>query len=296
MANITASMVKELREKTGAGIMDARNALVEVEGDMDKAVDYLREQGLASAAKKANRIAAEGVVSIKVDGNSAAIIEVNAETDFVAKNDQFQTLVAEINDAVLVNKPADLEAALALEIDGETIDAKITEATRVIGERISFRRFEVIEKTDADVFGQYLHAGGSIGAVVVIEGSDNEETANGVAMHITAMAPQYVSREDVPADVYAAEEAVQKEIAANEGKGRPEHILEKMVTGRMNQFLGRLSLTEQPFVRDEDMNVAKFVEQNGGGTIKEFVRYQVGEGMERREEDFATEVAEQMGQ
>ena len=292
MANITAKLVKELRDMTGVGMMDAKKALVEVEGDIDKAVDFLREKGLAKAAKKADRIAAEGVTATYVDGNTAALIELNSETDFVAKNDKFQALVATVVKAIAQAKPATMEEALAVKVDDKTIEELILEGTTVIGEKLSLRRFEVLSKADSDAFGEYLHMGGRIGVLTVIEGSDDSVAAKDVAMHVAAINPRYVSREDVSEEDYKHEEKIQTEIALNEGK--PANIVEKMIKGRMNKYLAEISLTEQAFVKNPDQTVAEFVASKGG-KVKTFVRYEVGEGMEKRQDNFADEVAAQMG-
>lgn len=292
MANITAKLVKELRDMTGVGMMDAKKALVEVEGDIDKAVDFLREKGLAKAAKKADRIAAEGVTATYVDGNTAALIELNSETDFVAKNDKFQALVATVVKAIAQAKPATMEEALAVKVDDKTIEELILEGTTVIGEKLSLRRFEVLTKADGDAFGEYLHMGGRIGVLTVIEGSDDSVAAKDVAMHVAAINPRYVSREDVSEEDYKHEEKIQTEIALNEGK--PVNIVEKMIKGRMNKYLAEISLTEQAFVKNPDQTVAEFVASKGG-KVKTFVRYEVGEGMEKRQDNFADEVAAQMG-
>ena len=292
MANITAKLVKELRDMTGAGMMDAKKALVEVEGDIDKAVDFLREKGLAKAAKKADRIAAEGVTATYVDGNTAALIELNSETDFVAKNDKFQALVATVVKAIAEAKPATMEEALAVKVGDKTIEELILEGTTVIGEKLSLRRFEVLSKADGDAFGEYLHMGGRIGVLTVIEGSDDSVAAKDVAMHVAAINPRYVSREDVSEEDYKHEEKIQTEIALNEGK--PANIVEKMIKGRMNKYLAEISLTEQAFVKNPDQTVAEFVASKGG-KVKTFVRYEVGEGMEKRQDNFADEVAAQMG-
>jgi len=292
MANITAKLVKELRDMTGVGMMDAKKALVEVEGDIDKAVDFLREKGLAKAAKKADRIAAEGVTATYVDGNTAALIELNSETDFVAKNDKFQALVATVVKAIAQAKPATMEEALAVKVGDKTIEELILEGTTVIGEKLSLRRFEVLTKADGDAFGEYLHMGGRIGVLTVIEGSDDSVAAKDVAMHVAAINPRYVSREDVSEEDYKHEEKIQTEIALNEGK--PANIVEKMIKGRMNKYLAEISLTEQAFVKNPDQTVAEFVTSKGG-KVKTFVRYEVGEGMEKRQDNFADEVAAQMG-
>ena len=293
MANITAKLVKELRDMTGVGMMDAKKALVEVEGDIDKAVDFLREKGLAKAAKKADRIAAEGVTATYVDGNTAALIELNSETDFVAKNDKFQALVATVVKAIAEAKPATMEEALAVKVGDKTIEELILEGTTVIGEKLSLRRFEVLSKADGDAFGEYLHMGGRIGVLTVIEGSDDSVAAKDVAMHVAAINPRYVSREDVSEEDYKHEEKIQTEIALNEGK--PANIVEKMIKGRMNKYLAEISLTEQAFVKNPDQTVAEFVASKGG-KVKTFVRYEVGEGMEKRQDNFADEVAAQMGE
>lgn len=292
MANITAKLVKELRDMTGVGMMDAKKALVEVEGDIDKAVDFLREKGLAKAAKKADRIAAEGVTATYVDGNTAALIELNSETDFVAKNDKFQALVATVVKAIAQAKPATMEEALAVKVGDKTIEELILEGTTVIGEKLSLRRFQVLSKADGDAFGEYLHMGGRIGVLTVIEGSDDSVAAKDVAMHVAAINPRYVSREDVSEEDYKHEEKIQTEIALNEGK--PANIVEKMIKGRMNKYLAEISLTEQAFVKNPDQTVAEFVASKGG-KVKTFVRYEVGEGMEKRQDNFADEVAAQMG-
>lgn len=292
MANITAKLVKELRDMTGVGMMDAKKALVEVEGDIDKAVDFLREKGLAKAAKKADRIAAEGVTATYVDGNTAALIELNSETDFVAKNDKFQALVATVVKAIAQAKPATMEEALAVKVGDKTIEELILEGTTVIGEKLSLRRFEVLTKADGDAFGEYLHMGGRIGVLTVIEGSDDSVAAKDVAMHVAAINPRYVSRDDVSEEDYKHEEKIQTEIALNEGK--PANIVEKMIKGRMNKYLAEISLTEQAFVKNPDQTVAEFVASKGG-KVKTFVRYEVGEGMEKRQDNFADEVAAQMG-
>lgn len=292
MGKISASMVKELRERTGVGMMDAKRALVEVEGKMEEAIDLLREKGMAKAGKKNDRIAAEGLANVYVDGNTAAIVEVNSETDFVAKNEKFQELVKNIAKLVAENKPATMEEALKIKTETGTIDSDVIEATQVIGEKISFRRFEVLEKDDNAAFGGYLHMGGRIAVLTVIDGTTDEVVAKDVAMHVAAINPRYVSQDQVSQDELDHEKKVLTEQALNEGK--PEKIVEKMVIGRMNKFLAEICLVDQPFVKDPDMTVEKFVASKGG-TVKEFVRFEVGEGMEKREENFADEVASQMG-
>lgn len=290
MAQISAQLVKQLRDMTGVGMMDAKKALVQTEGDIDAAVDYLRENGLAKAAKKADRIAAEGITSVLVDGNVAVVLEVNAETDFVAKNDKFQALVAKLSQVILANKPADLEAALEIVTDEGKVSDVIAEATTVIGEKISLRRFEIVEKSDADAFGAYLHMGGRIGVLTVLEGSTDADAAKDIAMHVAAINPKYVDRSEVSADELEHEKKVLTEQALNEGK--PANIVEKMIAGRLNKFLAEISLNDQPFVKDPDTTVSKFAASKGG-SVKLFHRYEVGEGLEKRVDNFVEEV---MGQ
>lgn len=289
---ITAQMVKELREKTGAGMMDCKKALTETNGDMEKAIDWLREKGMAKAAKKADRIAAEGTTLIEVDGNTAVILEVNSETDFVAKNEGFKTLVKELADHLLKHKPTTVEEALQQKMDnGATVEEHINAAIAKIGEKITLRRFAVVEKGDNATFGAYLHMGGRIGVLTVLEGTTNNDVAKDVAMHIAAINPKYVSRDEVSADEIAREREVLKQQALNEGK--PENIVEKMVEGRLGKFFEDICLLEQNFVKNPDVKVRQFVESNGA-TVKSFIRYEVGEGIEKRQDNFAEEVMSQV--
>ncbi|MEJ8765348.1 MULTISPECIES: translation elongation factor Ts [unclassified Oceanobacillus] len=288
---ITAKMVKELREKTGAGMMDCKKALQETDGDIDKAIDYLREKGMAQAAKKADRIAAEGLTHVEIDGNTAVLLEVNCETDFVTKNDLFKDLLVKIGKALLANKPETVEGALEATVDGEKLETIINSAISTIGEKISLRRFTIFEKTDNDAFGSYLHMGGTIGVVTVLEGTTDEEVAKDVAMHVAAINPRYVNREDVAENEVNHEREVLKQQALNEGK--PANIVEKMVEGRLGKFFEQIVLVEQAFVKDPDVKVKKYVADKGA-SVKTFVRYEVGEGMEKREENFAEEVMSQI--
>ncbi|MEW9676684.1 translation elongation factor Ts [Lentibacillus sp. L22] len=290
---ISAKMVKELREKTGAGMMDCKKALQETDGDIDKAIDYLREKGISKAAKKADRIAAEGSTYIAMDGNTAALLEVNCETDFVTKNDQFKQLLAELGKHIVEAKPAAVEEALQQKLHGEgdTVETYINSAIAKIGEKISLRRFTLLEKTDNDVFGAYLHMGGRIGVLTLLEGTNDETVAKGIAMHAAAVSPRYVSRDDVAKADVDHEREVLKSQALNEGK--PEKIVEKMVEGRLGKFFQEICLLEQDFVKDPDQKVGKYVADKGA-TVKTFVRYEVGEGMEKREENFAEEVMSQI--
>ncbi|QDW84747.1 elongation factor Ts [Staphylococcus pasteuri] len=289
---ISAKLVKELREKTGAGMMDCKKALTETDGDMDKAIDYLREKGIAKAAKKADRIAAEGLVHVEINGNEAAIVEINSETDFVARNEGFQNLVKEIANQVLATKAESVDALMETKFeDGKTVDEKMKEAISTIGEKLSIRRFSVRTKTDNDAFGAYLHMGGRIGVLTVVEGTNDEEAAKDVAMHIAAINPKYVSSDQVSEDEISHEKEVLKQQALNEGK--PENIVEKMVEGRLRKYLQEICAVDQNFVKNPDETVEAFLKSKGGKLV-DFVRYEVGEGMEKREENFADEVKGQM--
>ncbi|WZE73933.1 translation elongation factor Ts [Macrococcus sp. CCM 2573] len=290
---ITAQLVKQLRERTGAGMMDCKKALTETNGDIDAAVDYLREKGIAKAAKKADRIAAEGTTYVASSGNTAVLLELNSETDFVARNEGFQALVKEMADHILTTKPADLDALMASEIEtGKTVETKLNEAISTIGEKLTLRRFVLAEKTDADAFGEYLHMGGRIGVLAVVENSTDAEAAKDVAMHIAALNPKFVSREQVSAEELEHEKEILKQQALNEGK--PENIVEKMVEGRLRKYLEEICAVDQPFVKNPDQTVAEFLKSKGG-SLKSFVRYEVGEGIEKRQDNFADEVMGQMG-
>ncbi|KAA9025849.1 translation elongation factor Ts [Niallia endozanthoxylica] len=289
---ITAQMVKELREKTGAGMMDCKKALQQTDGDMEKAIDFLREKGIASAAKKADRVAAEGITSVLVEGNDAVILEVNAETDFVAKNEAFQTLVKELGEQLLKAKPATIEEALASTMaNGATVEAHINAAISKIGENMNLRRFAVKTKTDNDAFGAYLHMGGRIGVLSVVEGTSDADAAKDVSMHIAALNPKFVSRDEVSPEEVERERQVLTQQALNEGK--PENIVAKMVEGRLGKYFEDVCLLDQAFVKNPDQKVRQFVESKGG-KVREFVRYEVGEGLEKRAENFAEEVMNQM--
>ncbi|MFR3044012.1 MAG: translation elongation factor Ts [Thomasclavelia spiroformis] len=291
---ITASLVKELREKTGAGMMDCKKALEACDGNLEASFDWLREKGIAKAAKKADRIAAEGLTAFVIDGNAASIVEVNSETDFVAKNAEFQELVADIAKVIVTNQPADLDAALKLQLDGKDLETVIAEKSGKIGEKLSLRRFAVLTKEDAEVFGAYSHMGGKMSALVKLSDSD-EEKAKDIAMHVAASAPQYIDRTAIPTEVLDRELTVLKAQAMEENatsaKPKPENIIEKMVEGRLNKNLKEMCLVDQEFIKDPDQTVAKYL---GNGKVLEMVRFQVGEGMEKREENFAEEVAAQM--
>lgn len=288
---IKASQVKELRDRTGAGMMDSKKALEATNGDMEAAIDYLRENGIAKAAKKAGRIAAEGITYLDVKGNKGLILEINSETDFVAKNEKFVSLVKVVADTILANEPKTVEEALTLSAGNGTVESVINDGIATIGEKLSLRRFEILTKTDADVFGAYSHMGGRIGVLVLVEGSTDEEAAKDVAMHIAALSPKYLDESEVPADVLEHEKKVLTEQALNEGK--PANIVEKMIVGRINKFLEEICVVKQKFVKDDSLTVEKFVASKGGKLVK-FVRYEVGEGIEKKEDNFAEEVMSQV--
>ena len=288
--DIKASDVKRLRDMTGAGMLDCKKALSESNGDIDKAIDYLREKGISKAAKKADRIAAEGLANIYVDGNKAVVVEVNAETDFVAKNAEFVSMVDTIGKTILNSSVNTVEEALALETSEGTINDLIVNETATIGEKLSLRRFEIVEKADNEVFGSYLHMGGKIASLVVCTGSD-ETVAKDVAMQSAAMRPKYVNREDVKAEEVEHEKSVLTEQALTEGK-KPEFI-DKIIAGRLDKFFEDICLNEQAFVKDGDLTVKAYLDKNNMNVTR-MVRFEVGEGMEKRSDDFASEVMSQI--
>lgn len=287
---ISAKQVSELRNLTGAGMMDCKKALTECNGDIDKAVDYLREKGIAKSAKKASRIAAEGLANIYIDGNKAVILEVNSETDFVSKNEEFTGMIDTIGKTILNSNAKTLEEALALPTDEGTINDLIVAKTAKIGEKLSLRRFENIEKSDNEVFGSYLHMGGKIAVLTIVDGA-NEDVARDVAMQAAAMKPQYLNSDEIPSDVLEREKEVFKTQAMEEGK--PADIAEKMVTGRIKKFYKEVCLLNQAFIKDGDVDVETYV-KNNGGVVKTMIRFEVGEGMQKREENFAEEVMNQI--
>ena len=286
---ISASLVKELREATGAGMLDCKKALEASNGNIEEAITWLREKGISKAAKKASRIAAEGLAVAKINGNKAVVLEVNSETDFVAKNEEFVNLVNTIADAVLENDVNTVEDAMKLTVNGKTVEELIVDKTATIGEKLSFRRFEVVNKEDTEVFGTYSHMGGKIVALTVL--SADEELAKDIAMQVAAMRPIYLNREQVPADVLEKEKAILREQAENEGLD--PNKLDMIVNGRVNKYYEEVCLVDQGFIKENKMKVNKFVESKNS-SILSFVRYEVGEGIEKREENFADEVMKQI--
>ncbi|GAY74577.1 translation elongation factor Ts [Sporolactobacillus inulinus] len=291
MAAISAKQVKELRELTGAGIMDCKRALAEAEGDIKKAIDVLREKGMAKAAKKSGRVASEGLAEIKIDGDKAVVLEVNSETDFVAKNAEFKALIDTLAQHILDKEPASVEEALTQKTaSGATVNDLITSAISKIGEKISLRRFAVETKTDDQVFGSYLHMGGRIAALTKLTGSD-ETAAKDIAMHVAAIRPQYLTEDQIPADVVAHEKEVLTQEALGEGK--PANIVEKMVGGRLKKFFKEICLVDQSFVKDGDVTVKEYLKSKNADVLS-FVRFEVGEGIEKKEDNFVDEVKAQM--
>lgn len=287
----SASDVKTLREKTGAGMLDCKKALQEVNGNIEAAIDWLREKGIAKAAKKGDRIAAEGLSQIFVNGNKAVILEVNSETDFVSRNDEFKNYVEKIGNAILNGEAKTMEEAMALDVDGETIESLTVAITAKIGEKISFRRFTVLEKNDTENFGSYLHMGGKIASLVLVEGG-NEEVAREVAMHAAAMRPLYVNASEVPTEVLEKEKEIMRQELLNEGK--PADKIENILTGKVRKYYEDVCLENQIFVKAVNKEtVSKYLENNNSKLIT-MIRYEVGEGIEKRQDNFAEEVMSQI--
>lgn len=292
---ITASQVKELREKTGAGMMDCKKALTECDGDMAKAVDWLREKGISKAAKKEGRIAAEGLTRVATKGNTGILFEVNSETDFVAKNEQFLHLLDVIQNAILDTKAADVDAVLTTSTPEGSIADLITNATATIGEKITFRRVSVVEKADDEFFGSYMHMGGKISALAVLKGETNETVAKNIAMQVASMAPTYVSQSDIPGDVVEHERELQLQMMKADPKmaGKPEKVLQGILKGKVDKHFKDQCLLDQEFFLDPKMKVANFLKDNKVELVS-FIRFQTGEGIEKREENFAEEVMSQI--
>ena len=287
---ITAQLVKELRDKTGAGMLDCKRALEATEGDVAAAVDYLREKGIAKAAKKADRIAAEGLCNVVISRNEAIVFELNSETDFVSKNDQFLNLLDQVGEALINSQVTNTEEALALATNGKTIEVLLKEATATIGENITLRRVSRVVKNDAQGFGSYKHMGGRIIALVVLDQKD-DDTAKDISMHVAAQKPQYLDRNQVDAETLEHERHVLTQQALAEGK--PANIVEKMIVGRLNKFLKEITLVDQPFVKDPDQTVSQYVSSKQNKVVS-FLRLEVGEGIEKKQEDFAAEVMSQV--
>jgi len=290
---ITAGDIAKLRAQTGAGMMDCKKAMDEAGGDMEKAAEILRKKGIVKAAKRADKIAAEGTTLVKTSGNVAVVLEMNSETDFVAQNENFKTLVNNVADQILSAKPASLEELQKQTMDGKTVEEQIVGLSGTIGEKITLRRFSLVEKTAADAFGAYMHMGGRISVLVLLTGTTNEELARDVAMHIAATNPKYISREEVAIDVVNKEKEIYSEQLKTQGK--PANIIENILKGKIDKFYGEVCLLEQSFIKDEEQKVGKYIEAKApGAKIAKIVRIELGEGLEKKGCDFAAEVAEQL--
>lgn len=280
---ITASDVAKLRSLTGAGMMDCKKALEEAEGDMEKAGELLRKKGIIKAEKRTNKIAAEGTTLVKTGGDTAVIVEVNSETDFVAKNEDFKKLVEEVADYLMEKKPATQEAALA------GLQDKLNDAAAKIGEKIALRRFAVAQKSSGEAFGPYVHLGGKISVLILLGNTSDENLARDVAMHTAASNPKYIKREDVPAEIVEKEKEIYTEQLKQQGK--PEQAIPNILKGKLDKFYSEVCLLEQPFIKDEEKTIQQIL---GGAKIEKMFRYELGEGLEKKGCDFAAEVEEQL--
>ena len=287
----SASDVKTLREKTGAGMLDCKKALQETNGNMDAAIDYLREKGIAKAAKKGERIAAEGLSQIFINGDKALVLEVNSETDFVAKNEEFKSFVTTLGETILNSDAKTMEEALNLQVNGESLESLIVAITAKIGEKISFRRFQVLEKTANQHFGSYIHMGGRIASLVLIDGG-NEEVAREVAMHAAAMRPLYVNSSEVPTEVLEKEKNIMRQELLNEGK--PADKIDNILVGKVRKYYEEVCLENQIFVKAENKETVVDYLKNNNSKLVSMIRYEVGEGIEKKQENFAEEVMSQI--
>lgn len=285
---LNVALIKQLRDRTGAGMTDCKKALEETNNDIEAACDWLREKGIAKAAKKSSRIAAEGTTLVVANGNEAVILEVNSETDFVAKSDAFKVLVKEVADLLLANKPANIEAAKELTAE------LFTNATVKIGEKLDLRRFEIVTKEDSETFGSYVHMGGKISALLVLNGA-NAEVAQGLAMHIAANKPVYITTDDIPAEAIANETAIQMEASKTDEKlaNKPANVLENIIKGKVSKYFAESVLVEQDYLLEPGTKVGNYL-KNHSLSVKKFIRYETGEGLAKRVENFAEEVQKQM--
>lgn len=286
----SASDVAKLRSMTGAGMMDCKKALDEAEGDLEKAAELLRKKGIVKAAKRSDKVAAEGTTRVKVDGNDAVILEINSETDFVAENADFKNLVTEVVDACLENEPKDLETALTQNVGGVSLQERLNNLTATIGEKISFRRFSFVRKESADAFGAYSHLGGKISVLILLKNSANEDLARDIAMHAAASNPKYVSRDEVPADVVEKEKEIYVEQLKQQGK--PEAAMANILKGKLDKFYSEICLLEQPFIKDEEKTIQKLLGENV--TIARMERFELGAGLAKDACDFVSEVEAQL--
>lgn len=288
---ISASQVKELRDKTGAGMMDCKKALEETNGDLNLAADWLREKGIAKAAKKAGRIAAEGLTRIKTDGNRSVVVEINSETDFVAKNEQFLSLLDDVCTTILANNPSTVEEALALACGSTTLGSLVIDATATIGEKITLRRFEIVEKNEDEVFGTYMHMGGKISVIVKVKTSADADVAKDMAMQVASMSPSFISRTHMPSEFIEHERKIQTEIIKNDETlaNKPEKVLSGILEGRLSKSLQETSLVDQIYFKNQDLKVSNVL-TTAKTEVTYFVRYAVGEGIEKKEDNFVDEV------
>lgn len=291
--SITASDIAKLREQTGAGMMDCKKAMEEAAGDMEAAAEILRKKGVIKAAKRENKIAAEGLTEVKTAGNFGVVLEVNSETDFVAKNEEFKKMVDEIANFLLEKKPASLENALAEKIGDVVLNDYIVNKSATIGEKISLRRFEILEKKDNDVFGPYLHMGGKISVLTLLNNTTDESLARDISMQVAAANPKFLNREMVDSGTLDKEREIYAEQLRAQGK--PENIIENILKGKMDKFYSEVCLLEQPFIKDEEKSVTAYLAEKGADIkVEKFVRFELGEGLAKKSNDFAAEVAEQM--
>lgn len=288
--SITASDVAKLRSLTGAGMMDCKKALDEAEGDMEKAGEILRKKGIIKAAKRTDKVAAEGTTLVKVSGDTAVVVEVNSETDFVAQNEDFKKLVGDFASALLVEKPASVEVAMSVVFEGQSLQDRLNNLTAKIGEKISLRRFEVVEKTASDAFGSYSHLGGKISVLILLKNTSDASLATDVAMHAAASNPKYVSRDEVSADLVEKEKEIYTDQLKQQGK--PEAAIANILKGKLDKFYSEICLLEQPFIKDEEKTIQKLIGESV--MVAKMVRFELGDGITKEATDFAAEVEAQL--
>ncbi len=288
--SITASDVAKLRSLTGAGMMDCKKALDEAEGDMEKAGEILRKKGIIKAAKRTDKVAAEGTTLVKVSGDTAVVVEVNSETDFVAQNEDFKKLVGDFASALLAEKPASVEAAMSVVFEGQSLQDRLNNLTAKIGEKISLRRFEVVEKTSSDAFGSYSHLGGKISVLILLQNTTDANLATDVAMHAAASNPKYVSRDEVSAELVEKEKEIYTDQLKQQGK--PEAAIANILKGKLDKFYSEICLLEQPFIKDEEKTIQKLVGESV--QVAKMVRFELGDGITKETTDFAAEVEAQL--
>ncbi len=288
--SITASDVAKLRSLTGAGMMDCKKALDEAEGDMEKAGEILRKKGIIKAAKRTDKVAAEGTTLVKVNGDTAVVVEVNSETDFVAQNEDFKKLVGDFASALLVEKPVSVEQAMSVVFEGQSLQDRLNNLTAKIGEKISLRRFEVVEKTASDAFGSYSHLGGKISVLILLKNTTDASLATDVAMHAAASNPKYVSRDEVSAELVEKEKEIYTDQLKQQGK--PEVAIANILKGKLDKFYSEICLLEQPFIKDEEKTIQKLIGESV--QVAKMVRFELGDGITKETTDFAAEVEAQL--